>query len=161
MSFLWKSPSRSLLAEEVEIACFQRNVCEPSSPVLLAENINIWIWQFFILIHQTWKNAFSCQITDNYQFLLFSTLAIASQKPGKELAFGPVWILTLALKRVIEYKSDTLFFVKFSLLLDLAYCKVAIRLSSYEYKSNPCELCLGKMANAQYQILYLFHGHLY
>lgn len=107
--FLWKSPSRSLLAEEVEIACSQRNVCEPSSPVLLAENINIWMWQFFILIYQTWKSAFTCQIKDNYQFLLFSTLAIASQKPGKELAFDPVWILILALKRVIEYKSDTLF----------------------------------------------------
>ena len=49
VSFLWKPTSGSLPVEEVEIACFQRNVCEPSSPVLLAENISTRMWQFFTL----------------------------------------------------------------------------------------------------------------
>ena len=104
---------------------------------------------------------FSCQIKGNYQFCLLSASARALQKAGEELARGPVWIPILALQTIIEYKSHPFFSVKLRIVLDFAYFKAAVRLSSCKFKSNPLELCLGKMENAQYQIFCLFHGYMY
>ena len=60
-----------------------------------------------------------------------------------------------ALKRINEYKLNENFFsVELRILLDFAYSKASIKLSFYKFTSNPLELCLGKMANAQYQFLF-------
>lgn len=155
MSFLWKSPTRPLPVAEVERALFQRRyVCEPSSSSLLAGHISVWMGQFFILVYKHWNMPLLPDLFPLFPLQLYPPWGQGRSSPLTLCDF-PI----LAHQRVNELQIRSSFLLNSEFYLILPTAK--LQLGCLRSVNQVHLTSLRKMANAQYQVPYLFRGHLY